>query len=222
MTDNRNNEAGDQTEDIVKNTETTSEEQPLELENADSDSKVRSLLLAREVRELEAQLKMRDLKIKELESKITDLDLKFLEARGFVKKMESEVEQIRLRTERDVQKMVDSKISDLVLQLLPVIDSFDLSARAIEEGRFTAESLAEGFALIQNQFADALRSLQIERIPAKGENFDPNLHDALMNEMVQHPDQEGKVVSELKAGYRMGDKVIRPAQVSVGVLSDSH
>lgn len=173
-----------------------------------------------QVRELERANADKDNKIKELQSKLNDYDIKFIEARGFVKKLESEVEQIRQRSERDLQKNIESRVSSLMQSLLPVVDSFDLSLKSAEASKDNSESLMTGLKMIRIQMEDCLRNVGLERIKTIGENFDPNVHEALMSQQVSEPEKDGKVVMELKAGYKLGALVVRPAQVAVGQFSE--
>lgn len=156
--------------------------------------------------------------IQKLRAKITDYDLKFMDARAFVKKLEEEVAQIRLRSERDLNKTLDAKIGDFILKILPVIDSFELSLRAAESQTGSPDSFVQGVRLIHSQLVDALKSMNVERILTVGEAFNPEIHEALVNQVTDQQDRDGLVAIELKAGYKIGTRVVRPAQVAVSVF----
>jgi len=172
------------------------------------------------IEKLQTEVQARDEKIKTLEAKISEFDRKFIEARAYVKKLESEVEQIRLRTERDAQKNIDQKVSDIASKLLPIVDSFELSLRAAKQSKSDFESFVKGNEMILVQIEEAFRSIGLERICTIDEKFDPSIHEALMNEIVDSADRDGVVIQELKAGYRLGAHVVRPAQVSVGQFNE--
>jgi molecular chaperone GrpE len=105
-------------------------------------------------------------------------------------------------------------IEELVVNLLPVLDNFE---RAVEAAQSTPKSdaLQEGVALIQRQLQDVLTKAGVEPITALGETFDPNLHEAMMQ--VEAPDEmePNTVVEELRRGYRLHERVIRPSLVKV-------
>jgi len=162
------------------------------------------------------QFKRQQERIRELESKLNDYDIKFIEARAFVKKMESEVEQIRSRAERDSQKVVDQKISKIFLELIPIADNFELSLKSIASSTALDPSFVQGIRMMYQIFTDSLKRAGLERIKTEGEPFDPNFHEALMSTTVDSQDKDGCVVQELKAGYAFAGQTLRPAQVSVG------
>lgn len=92
---------------------------------------------------------------------------------------------------------------DLILRLLPGLDSLALAKKHTKD---------EGVSLAIDHFLSALRQEGVEKIETIGRDFDPNLMEAVSTA----PGDEGKVVEELKAGYMLGDSVLRPAQVIVG------
>lgn len=152
-------------------------------------------------------------RVKNLESKVAEYEAKFADAREYIKKMESEIDQIRIRFERDRQKTLDLKIGEFFLGILPVLDNLDLSLKAAEK---ESGSFVEGVRLIHKQFAESLKRQGLERLEVKNLPFDPHLHEALTSIPVQDESKDGMVLDEVKAGYRFKDQVIRPAQVVVG------
>ena len=105
-------------------------------------------------------------------------------------------------------------IKPLALDILNALDNFD---RAIETARAGgASAVAEGLGMVEKQFVDALAKHGVEAIPALGLPFDPNFHEAIMQQ--PHADEpEGTVVMELARGYKISDRVIRPSKVAVSV-----
>jgi molecular chaperone GrpE len=103
----------------------------------------------------------------------------------------------------------------LANDLLAVLDNFE---RAIEAARKQegAEGIITGLEMVYKQLTDALAKHGVEPIKAFGQPFDPNVHEALMQQ--PDPDQpEGTVVAELGRGYRLKDRVLRPSRVAVSV-----
>jgi molecular chaperone GrpE len=105
-------------------------------------------------------------------------------------------------------------IKPLALDILNALDNFD---RAIETARSGgAQAIAEGLMMVEKQFVDALAKHGVEAIPALGQPFDPNFHEAIMQKPdAHHP--EGTVVLELARGYKLNDRVIRPSKVAVSI-----
>ena len=102
----------------------------------------------------------------------------------------------------------------LALDLLPIFDNFE---RALAAAKQAGESgpLVQGVALIQNQVLDILKRHGISRIEAKGQPFDPNLHQAVMQQPSQEP--ANTVLDVLEQGFMIHDRVLRPARVIVSV-----
>ena len=97
--------------------------------------------------------------------------------------------------------------------MLPVLDNFERGLTSIEQGG-TVESLIEGVKAIDRQLRAVLDSQKVQRITSLGQPFDPDQHEALATvESAEHED--GTVIDEIEAGYKLGDRVIRPARVRV-------
>lgn len=118
--------------------------------------------------------------------------------------------QKRARAQADVDRQY--AVGSLAADLLHVLDNFE---RAVEAARADgAESIVSGLELVYKQFLDTLARHGVEPIPALGQPFDPNQHEALMQQPdPDHP--EGTVVAELGRGYRLRDRVLRPTKVAV-------
>jgi molecular chaperone GrpE len=120
--------------------------------------------------------------------------------------------QKRAKAQADADRVY--LIKPLALDILNALDNFD---RAIETARAGgASAIAEGLVMVEKQFVAALNKHGVEPIPAIGQPFDPNFHEAIMQQPhADHP--EGTVVAELAKGYKLGDRVIRPSKVAVSV-----
>ena len=102
----------------------------------------------------------------------------------------------------------------MIIEILPVLDNLDraLSAANAED----AKTIVTGVEMVQRQFVNALENLGVSAINAKGETFDPALHDAAGTEKVDDPELDGKVINEMLKGWRTKDRVLRASQVIVG------
>jgi molecular chaperone GrpE len=126
-------------------------------------------------------------------------------------RLQAEFDNYRKRAAKERDDFRDFAVSDAVRVLLPVMDSFNL---ALKNASAKPEDLRKGVDLIYKQLQDVLQKLNVERIPAQGELFDPRVHEAI--EMVESdaaPDQH--VLEELQPGYRIKGRLLRPAMVRV-------
>jgi len=102
---------------------------------------------------------------------------------------------------------------EVIGKILPVLDDFERALENVPE-EIAQDGWFEGIALIDRKLRDILKSENIERIETVGHPFDPNLHEAVLQE--ESADHEsGTVIKELQSGYRLDDRVIRPAMVIV-------
>jgi molecular chaperone GrpE len=125
-------------------------------------------------------------------------------------RLQAEFENARKRGAREQQDFRDYALADAIKGLLPILDSFE---RALQSGSAESE-FRGGIELIYKQFQDALLKLGLRPIPAKGEPFDPHLHEAI--EMVETGDAEDhQILEELQRGYKLKDRLLRPSMVKV-------
>jgi molecular chaperone GrpE len=115
------------------------------------------------------------------------------------------------RSEQEKQEMKEVANSVLICNLLPVLDDLELALSSIPP-RLTKLPWVEGIRLIERKFHAILETQGVKPIRAKGKPFDPALHEAAMNMQ----GKEGIVIKELKKGYKLRDRVIRPTTVAVG------
>jgi len=126
-------------------------------------------------------------------------------------RLQAEFENARKRAAREQQEYKDFALADALRNLLPIVDSFD---RALQTKVQKPEDFRAGVELIRKQFHDALEKLGLRPIPAKGEPFDPRLHEAI--EMVDTDAvKDHHIVDELQRGYKLKDRLLRPAMVRV-------
>jgi len=125
----------------------------------------------------------------------------------------ADLKNVRRRHEEDRRAMSLYATEDLVRDLLPVMDNFERTLAALESGA-SPEAIAEGVQMVERQLRAALGQRHLVRIESVGKMFDPALHEALAHEEgSEHA--PGTITAEIEAGYRMGERVIRPARVRV-------
>ena len=125
-------------------------------------------------------------------------------------RLQAEFENARKRAEREKTEFRDFATGNVVEQFLPVLDNFELALKATG----SAEQLRSGVELIVKQMEEALRQLQVTAIPTVGEPFDPRVHEALGQvEREDLPDEH--VAEEIRRGYKIRERLLRPAMVRV-------
>ena len=126
-------------------------------------------------------------------------------------RLQAEFENARKRVAREQQDFREYALADAMKTLLPVLDSFE---RALQAASGDKSELRGGVELIYKQLQDALQKMGLRTISAKGEPFDPHLHEAV--EMVETTDAEDhQILDELQRGYKLKDRLLRPAMVRV-------
>ncbi|HTC94099.1 MAG TPA: nucleotide exchange factor GrpE [Terriglobales bacterium] len=126
-------------------------------------------------------------------------------------RLQAEFDNYRKRSAREQQDFRDYALANAVGSLLPVMDSLDL---ALKNSAGEKSEVRSGVELVRKQFADALAKLGLREVPAEGEPFDPQYHQAIeMVESDQVPDHH--VLQALQRGYKLKDRLIRPAMVRV-------
>jgi molecular chaperone GrpE len=124
---------------------------------------------------------------------------------------QAEFDNARKRSAREQQDYREYAVADAVKALLPTLDSFE---RALETSAGDKSEFRGGVELIFKQLQDSLAKLGLQPIPAKGEPFDPNLHQAIeMVDTTEVPDHH--VFEELQRGYKLKDRLLRPSMVKV-------
>jgi molecular chaperone GrpE len=126
-------------------------------------------------------------------------------------RIQAEFENFRKRQVREQQDFREYAIADAIKSLLPILDSLD---RAAKTKAVSLEDLRSGIELIDKQFHDALAKLGVEPLEAEGQEFDPNFHQAV--QMVDTDEaKDNHVLDELQRGYKLKDRLLRPAMVRV-------
>lgn len=132
--------------------------------------------------------------------------------------LQKETDETRRRLNRAADERAERAKADFIAGMLPVLDNLQRATGAVESGS-TPEQINEGLRQTAASFESALSAAGVEPVESLGQEFDPELHDAVETTPVE-PEDEGKVVAEYTRGYRIGDRLIRPARVKVGRSSE--
>ena len=127
-------------------------------------------------------------------------------------RLQAEFDNARKREQRERADYRSFAVADAVEQFLPVLDNFKLALNA----NGTAEQVRTGVELIAKQMEEVLRSLNVTPVETVGQPFDPRVHEALESvERTDLPDHQ--VIEEIRRGYRIRDRLLRPALVKISV-----
>ena len=129
-------------------------------------------------------------------------------------RLQAEFENARKRAEKEKADFRDYATGSVVEQFLPVLDNFELALKSTG----TTEQLKAGVELIVKQMEEILRGFQVQPVATVGQEFDPRHHEAMGSvEREDLPDQH--VAEEIRKGYKLRDKLLRPALVKIAVNS---
>jgi molecular chaperone GrpE len=129
---------------------------------------------------------------------------------------QAEFENYRKRVDREKSEFTQFASSELMKELLNTLDSFDLALRNASADGSGRENTLRGFELIYKQIQDTLARFGLKPIEAKGKMFDPNYHQAVSTQASKDL-EENIVIEEMRKGYTLNGRLLRPAMVTVSV-----
>ncbi len=151
--------------------------------------------------------------VDEKEAKIAKLEAKIAEQEALYLRLRADYDNLARRTRLDREAAEKYRAQNLLTDLLPVIDNLDRALLA--EANVEEQSpLYKGVDMVYRQLLDATAREGLEVIEAVGQPFDPNIHQAVMQES-DSEQQPGVVLKELQKGYKLKDRILRPSMVSV-------
>lgn len=147
--------------------------------------------------------------ISELEAKLGEAEVAAAEQNDKYMRLAAEYDNFRKRSAKEKEGIYSDAYADALKSILPMIDNLE---RAV--GVEGAEAVAKGLEMTLKGAAEALEKMGVEAFGAEGDEFDPNMHSAMM--MVDDENhKEGEIVTVFQKGYKKGDKIIRYAMVTV-------
>jgi len=202
--DQRASNMGDETQDQLRVTDRRRvylDDEAGELVNADVEV---PNLKPSYVEELEARTKTAERQVQEVQARFEQLR----------QQLQRDTDETRMRLNRSADERAEASRAKFIESLLPVMDDLD---RAVDAATKDAprEAIHQGIRTIANSFQNALTSAGVEPIASVGEPFNPEWHEAVDTEETD-PEMDGIVVSEYSRGFRIGDRLLRPARVKVG------
>lgn len=154
------------------------------------------------VEELEARTKAAEKQVQEVQARFDQLR----------QQLQRETDETRQRLNRSADERAAGEKAKFIASLLPALDNLN---RAAASGDAPREAILEGIRSIATTFEAALTSAGVEAIQSVGEEFNPELHEAVDTEETG-AEMDGIVIEEYSRGFRMGDRLLRPARVKVG------
>lgn len=132
-----------------------------------------------------------------------------------LKRTQADFINYRRRSQLEIGNKVRATRCDVILELLPVLDDLERALAAVPE-RLKKQPWVEGVSMVERKFKAILESQGICAIEALGQPFDPNYHEAMRRDK----GEEGVILEEYRKGYKIQDKLLRPAQVVVGTSEE--
>jgi molecular chaperone GrpE len=126
-----------------------------------------------------------------------------------VQRLQADFENYKKRTEKEKQEFVKYACQNIVLDLLPILDNFELALQHTKN----QEEFVKGIELVYANFIDVLEKKGLKQINSINKEFNPVIHEALMQE--KSKESPGTIIEEFQKGYMINDKVIRPTKVKV-------
>jgi molecular chaperone GrpE len=149
------------------------------------------------------------------EQELAELKTKAAEHWDKLVRVAADFENFKKRAARERQEASKYANESLLQKLIPVLDNFEAALAAAGPGQSNSmASLQAGIAMIHQQLKSALADAGLEEIDATAKPFDPNFHEAVSEEST-HDAPEGQVVKQLRRGYKLRDRLLRPATVIV-------
>jgi molecular chaperone GrpE len=164
---------------------------------------------------LNEQLEEAGKKAQDAEKKVEEAGKKADDAKADYLRLMAEFDTFRRRTAEEKLALVSSAASDTIKGLLPILDDCEIALGALEKST-DSDAAKEGTRMIFDKLSAYLKGKGLERIEAKGKDFDTELHEAVTTFPAPSEDLKGKVIDVVQTGYTLSGKVLRYAKVVVG------
>jgi molecular chaperone GrpE len=147
------------------------------------------------------------------DSRVAELQAELTKYKDAALRATADLDNYRKRVSRERDESIKYANTAFLERLIPILDNFELGLQAARKAP-EAAPIVDGLAMVFKQLQDFLANSGVETIDAAGQTFDPNLHEALAQEE-NHEVPEGKVIRQVRRGYRLRDRLLRPANVVV-------
>jgi molecular chaperone GrpE len=176
-------------------------------------------------KEKEKEIKDRESKeFESMEAIISDLQEEKEELRDKYLRALANYENLRKRAIQEREKIYNFTLEEVFRRILPILDDFGRAFKSFNESdklKDDYKSFEEGIRLVRSNLENLLKIYNIEPFESTGEKFDPSKHDAV-HVVEQNDEEEGKILEETEIGYKIKDKVLRPAKVIVAKKTEEN
>jgi molecular chaperone GrpE len=157
-------------------------------------------------------------KFEEQQKELESIDKEADQYLDYLKRLKAEFDNYKKRNLKEQGRKITLFSEDLIKQFLPIVDDLERALETVR-GKEDITNFVQGVEIIFNQLKSTLEKQGLEQIRAKGEPFDPYLHEAIMKvELDEYPDNI--IVEEMRKGYKLKDRVLRPTMVKVNKRGD--
>ncbi len=150
-----------------------------------------------------------------LKTEVEELNIQVAELKDKYLRLFAEFDNYKKRTVKEKIELMKTAAQDTMSVLLPVLDDFDRAKKNADDENST-EVFSDGVQLVYNKLYSSLNQKGLKPMESNGEDFDPELHDAITEIPAPSDEMKGKVIDTIEKGYLLKDKIIRHAKVVVG------
>lgn len=158
----------------------------------------------------------RDTALRQAEARIQELEARLRTVSAAYREKNDEIASAKERLARAAQVQEEIRRGEVVAGLFEPVENLH---RSLDAAKNMPEEFVHGLRMVHQEFMDALKRLGLEEVPTTGRTFDPSLHEAIATMPVTEKSQDNVVVSVFSAGYRIGNRLIRPARVVIGTYA---
>lgn len=153
--------------------------------------------------------------IDDLKTRCQKLEEQLEEKKGQYVRLAADFDNYRKRQAQERESLLKYGAEDTLKKLLPILDTIERAEKSFNEID-DCQQLKESFEAIKKQISDTLEKIGLEKIETVGKEFDPNLHEAIMQTPTDEQ-EDHHIIAEMQSGYKLHERTIRPAMVNVAV-----
>ncbi|KAM5575888.1 protein GrpE [Rosa sericea] len=168
------------------------------------------------VSEIEARMEVIETKQNELVQKVSSISAEVTSGKEKLIRLQADFDNCRKRFEKERLTVRTDAQGEVIESLLPMVDNFERAKQQIRPETEKEKKIDTSYQGIYKQFVEIMRSLRVASVPTKGKPFDPSVHEAIAREESQEF-PEGIVIQEIRRGFLLGGRLLRPAMVKVSI-----
>ena len=160
------------------------------------------------------------IKTKWIQTQLESTEFQLQEKESQYKRLGADFENFRKRTQKEKEDLNTQVKCSTIIELLPVIDNFERARSQIKPVNDGEMAIHKSYQTVYKQMVESLKRLGVSAMRPEGQEFDPNLHEAVMRQTTEEH-SEGTIIEEFVRGYIIGDRVLRHAMVKVATAPES-